>query len=479
MRINEKEGAEGTLWRELWGAYIEATKSLWSKFPEVLAGGFYLISPYHSAFGLKTKMRNCILFIQFIILFVLHPLKLNFTFDPCDAVIFCSSTKPSIQESMLPLVARLVKRGYRCAVITSSNMYIWVADVYPKISITTIVNFRKRLTYGYNRVSSFKIFCRALLITAILYAQIIRKHPLDFTKLLHNPLKVLYMMMMSSHKLSVAGDILRQLKPRLMVTMQERLPIAAELLLSKEADKFYKILYHYEEPMIFSAPIISQEVCVWNQTMIDELLKVSDRTPTYTIVGSQEISNALINTKVISSGDKPVFLYLSQFGQLNDGFTEAPREAMSWIEYAAKECSDWYFVIKRRAFHYDVVDPGAEKLKYDNVFIPDEKMDFNLCMRWSNVAVVGSIYSMGLFTVAGIGKESFRLLVPHRTNKHPIIDEISTPVHSKEELVKLLKNFTRGKISMKDLKEDSRFPYRGQTLNRMESLCLKHLGNKV
>jgi hypothetical protein len=497
MKIKEKEDAEGTLWREIWQTYITSTRSLWSKYPEVLAAGFGLTRPYSPLNGQDSDRKNWWVSFRKSISFVLHPLKNRSGLPRCDVTLFHSSSKPGAKGPITALAGRLVRRGYRCAVFSSSDMHIWEKDpsMPDGIKLTAVIDYKQRFSKGSGYLSSFRKVCRSAYITAVLLITIRQKAPSAFGDLFSNPLEILYQLLLSCQRLAAAGEMLKQFKPRVLITMHERLPIISEVLLSKEAADIPKILYHYEEPLIQSIPVLSKTVWVWNQTAENELIKFikDDARPDISITGNYEIDQVLETSALQDAaaeselvyrrkiGEKPVLLYLSQYGQLGSGFVKSPAEAAAWLEYAAAHCPGWHFIIKPRPFHYDKAEPGAELTKkYDNVSISPEEIPMARLLMWTNVAIVASIYSTGLYVAAGAGRTAVRLLVPHRREALPLIDGVSTSINTPEDLVKLLNNFVwpqKGTALAGDVtnNEDPRFPYRGHTIDRIERLCLEQL----
>jgi hypothetical protein len=499
MKIQEKENAEGTLWRETWEAYTACTKSLWKKYPEVLAAGFGLTYPYYPleepGSGRKTRVSS----FRQSTSFILHPHKNRVGLTKCDIVLFHSSSKPGAQGPITALADRLTRRGYRCAVFSSSDMHLWQRDNSnpAEIQIVAVDDYKQRFIKGSGYLSSLKKWGRSAYISFKLLSRIRREAPAALSNLFTEPSKTIHQLLLSSHRLAAANEMLKQLEPSLLITMHERLPIISEVLLAKQSLNTPKILYHYEEPLIQSYPVISKTVLVWNKTAEAELLKFAgtETHPDISIVGNYEIDSILEGIRSrkpfsVAEEDfrkktrgKPVLLYLSQYGQLGAGFTKSPREATEWLEYAAEHCPEWCFIIKPRPFHYNKNEPGSESLvRHDNVLISPEEMTMAQLLRWPSVKVVASIYSTGLCAAAGAGKTALRLLVPHRKEAHPVIDEVAACIDSPEALVKALNDLHQARqevdiINTSIDREDPRFPYRGHTIERMEELCLKFLAS--
>ena len=216
----EKEGSEGTLWFGTWEAYATATRLLWARFPETLAAGFRLRATRPPR-GMRRTAKAWAFSLREIARFVLRPRALRSTLSPCDVVLFHSSSKPSIQGPMTGLAARLTRSGLSCAVLSSTQGQIWRRDASSSSGIARaeIDYFSDSFEFGRNRLSSLLLLPRAVLAAVALFAAIVSRPSLSLGHIFANPFDVVYRLMRSRHRLTVADEMLGQLSPRLAVTM--------------------------------------------------------------------------------------------------------------------------------------------------------------------------------------------------------------------------------------------------------------------
>ena len=501
MSITEDAKEEGTLWRKTWETYLDVTQPLWKNHPEILAAGWRLVYPYRPSSSPKQTVKSIIRTLREIARYVIRTDSRPLGLARCDALFYYTSPKkPGSIGPIEKLVARLTRRGYVCAVLSSKKMTIrkQVDPCSDEISIIPVTDYEHRMKVGFDRHLSLRRLCRALVATMSLYLQIIKRRATGLIRYLPHPIDVFYQLLMSVHRFDYAHRLLQETTPRLMITMIERKPMISELVLCNDARNLHKVLYHYDLAISLFGPIHSNEIWAWNSTAAREILakEVSpfipdSRKPTFNIVGNAEIEDALEeasddHTKTEKGlqnriGNRPVLLYLSQYGPFGSGFARSPAEAIRWIGYAVRKCPEWHFIIKTRPLHHDKTDPRAEKLLgYDNVTISRGETTFKQFLRWKNKMVVCGIWSIGLYVAAGASKIVLRFLVPSHQVSYSVMDEVTIPVRSQEALVHILRDLHKngGEYDSGTALghvEDLRFPYRGRTIDRMESLCLECL----
>ena len=466
-------------------AFCQATCSYWKDRPVFFAIKHNIV--FSARRGFRTALHAL---LGWVTATLAQAVETSMFVPTCDVLLYYSAAKPNSQPAMEDLANRLARKGLQCALIRAATMEILGQDDSGQVKRTPVPEYSKLFVHGVSRRQNWQTLLSSLWDAFLLSALVLRRDPSLFKKILWNPLNVWYELLTGAHRLAAANWLLDQIRPRLIVTNGEHIPIASEILLSREAGRAVKIWLCNEQPNPDLKPTLFDEVWVWNQYVADEYRRsLSSREAVkFEAVGRAEIDFVLQGSEVSEAeeqlrqqvGGKRVVLFLSEFIPNHEvqmgGVTE---EALRWIGDASRHCPDWRFVYKSRPLHHGEQTPGLELIaQTPNCIIPSSEISLRSLLNWDNVLVVAAVSSSGLFVAAGTGKLAIRLLVSSQSTPRPIIDRISIPINSPVELRELLLDFDRQQIVYHDrthVQQEALFPYRGHVLDRMESLCLQHL----
>lgn len=462
---------------EVWSAYLPLTYPYWQRYPELLSAGFYLAIQEPLTINVKLTLKNT---LSETLHFIKHAQPVDFSkVPPCAAMLFRSSIKPST-DSVFLLAEELAKSGIECAtVLTSNTLTIWQGDSRQEVS--GYADWMKR---GLNRSQALRTILRTVWLCLLLTFLSLMKNRVVLKRLYRNPLAMWTTLLMASHRLQVFHHLLTQMQPGLILVNNERVPVAAELMLAKSEVPVKRVLFCNELPSIMLDPVIADEVWVWNEVMAEQIETVirHGQMPDFQIVGHSEIELALDNHQddvpkiqplQQAIGTKPTLLFLSEYipSKVFD-FAAPTRIAFEWMNAAAHHHPDWCFIIKTRPRQARLKIPGIEIFDgQPNVFV-SEVLSLKDLLQWENIKIIAALGSTGLGTGAGVGKTALRFWTPPRYGEVGVIDTISLPIRSGQDLIQYLADFAHYHP------DESLFPYRGKTVQRMKHLCLQHLDNK-
>lgn len=465
--------------------YLKAVEPLWKKIPIFFATRFPIILSSHK--GIKHKFKSLHNIYKWCISHYYLAENLNLNLPKSDVLLYYSSVKPNWYPATEVLAINLSHKGLCCALITRNKIDILNGR---KIKSTSTNNFI-RLSFSLEKLTTGKfrssqIFFRSIYYSIILYVQIFLNKPILITTILNNPFQVWYEMLLSLERTVISDYILAQLKPKVILTNGDHLPLAAEIIQSKYAKSAHKIWFFNELPYADMLPIFSDEVWVWNKHVVDVFKKIIPRRSKtkFNIIGRPEIDftlrrpNQLLEENKLfqQTKSKNVLLFISEYieGHIFNTY-EMTKEAINWLAYAANLCPNWYFVYKSRPHHHNDDIPGTEFIKnLKNFIVPKTSINLKDYLNWPNTKVVASCSSTGLFVAAGCGIEAFRLKVSAKSFPMSIIDEVSTIIDSPDQLIKLLNDIDNNRLKLSKFDPEI-FPYKGKTLQRMKMLCLHHL----
>lgn len=462
-------------------AFCQATYSYWKDKPVFFAIKHSIVfsarrsfrTALHSLFGWIAATL-----VQFVETSMLVP--------TCDVLLYYSAAKPNSQPAMEELASRLAQKGLQCALVRATTMEILSHDDSGQVKRTPVPECSRLFVHGMSRRQNWRTLLSSLYDAFLLSALVLRRDPALFKKVLWNPLNVWYEVLTSAHRLAAANWLLDQIRPQLIITNGEHIPIASEILLSREAGRSVKIWLCNEQPNPDLKPTLFDEVWVWNQYVADEYRRslASRDAVKFEVIGRAEIDFVLQGSEASEAeeqlrqqvGGNRVVLFLSEFIPDHEvRMGEVTEEALRWIADASRHCPDWRFVYKSRPLHHGERTPGLELIaQTPNCIIPNSDISLRSLLNWDNILVVTAVSSSGLFVAAGVGKLAIRLLVSSQSTPRPIIDRVSIPVNSPVELSELLLDFDRQQIAHHDRThayQATLFPYRGHVLDRMESLC--------
>ena len=468
-------------------AYRRVIADYWRSYSTFYATSFNLI--LFANRGLKTALG---LILGWMVETVIRDGISEPSLPTCDVLLYYSTPKPNTKPAIEELANRLAQKGLRCVVATSSTMEIVSADSASQTKRERVAEYPQLLIHGLGRWQSCRILFSSVRDVLVLAILVWRRDPALFKKIFWDPLNVWYELLLSAHRLAIVHRLLRKLRPQLIIANGEHIPIAAEMLLSKEASKSKKIWFCNEylttpamKPMLFD------EVWVWNQQVIDEARQTlqPDIAIKFEVIGRAEIDFALQAPESCTDEEieirqrthsKHVLLFVSEYIP-NHGtrMGEVTAEALRWIAEAGRQCPDWQFVYKSRPLHHGKDTPGLEIIEgLPNCIIPQSEISLRNFLSWDNLVVVTALSSSALLVAAGVGKMALRLLVTSRFTPVPLVDQTAIPIHSPQQLIDILADFERNDLLYKEKLEREwkvLFPHQGHVLERMESLCLQHL----
>jgi len=273
--------------------------------------------------------------------------------------------------------------------------------------------------------------------------------------------------------------IAAQLRPKLTITNGEHIPQWASLFSSKSLKHTKKIWFFNEYPSPDLMPLLANELWVWNERAAAAYRELHIRDElTIEVIGRPEVDFVFETPKKPFQNNlearlraKKICLFLAE----NTGNKVLDMEALSteairWLCVAAQSLPSWTFVIKTRPLHTNTWFSEFEQIRnLANVILPENDLPLAECLRWPQVKVVAACTSSGLHVAAGVGIKAIRMKIFSGAVAAPIIDAISTPVHSISEFIAELE---RNSVPKKDPQS---YPFLRQSLDRMEELCLKSL----
>ncbi|MBM3204042.1 hypothetical protein FJZ55_09095, partial [Candidatus Woesearchaeota archaeon] len=341
-------------------------------------------------------------------------------FPACDVLIYYSSKKPSVYPILEILGSQLAGKGYRCAVVSLEGMTLKFRDTISQVAETQVVAYTQLLNGGVGWRWSAFLLAVSLFYTCLLAVLILAREPQIFLRVFSNPFNVWHAFLLSARRLQIADQIMQEIKPRLLITRGDHLPMASALALSKHAASAHTVWFFNEAPTREVLPCLSKDMWVYNQQVIDSLKKIMPvaSQPDFHIVGNAEADF------VLAAADQPTpegirlsqqigtcdaLLYCSDFIpdlRLGEG---AIVEEILWLAQAAGQCPHWRFIYKPRPGRDAKDTPGIEKIVgLPNVIIPQDDVPLSHFLRCSNVRAVGSRESTALFVAAGVGKMALR-----------------------------------------------------------------------
>ena len=411
--------------------------------------------------------------------------------NSCHVLLFHSSTKPAYWPAMGFLADRLARKGFACTLISSSRMETRRINSSGEISVESILDYRAWRKFGLGRFQAFKVILRGLRAMLVLFLLALSKDRQVLVNLLRDPIAVWYHLMMSAHRFALSRYLLNELRPRLLLVNHERVPLGAELVMSPAPFSTLKVQVCNEPPHHVILPFLSDEVWVWNDMaarLVEQVIPDGSE-PRIEVIGSSEVDVALqppelpseaeIELRQITDG-KPALLLLSEyFPGVSHAHHDYPlsKKVLAWLAIAAKQCPEWYFILKPRQHKLGQRPPGTEFLEgLPNFSISDREIPYRQLLNWDNLIAVAAVSSSGLFAAAGVGKTAIRLAVTNNRYCWPVIEDVSIVVNKHQELVQVLKNIGAEPMVSDD---DQHFPYRGRTIERMEQLCLERLKHNI
>jgi hypothetical protein len=275
---------------------------------------------------------------------------------------------------------------------------------------------------------------------------------------------------------------------RLLLTHIEKIPLANELVMTSKLKNIYSIFYCCEHPDALLVPILSNEVWVWNQSIANsvaqEMSNVTNRNlPEIKVVGHHESDMILERMKSSTDLDFPnylrrekIFIFISEYVK-NKTWQRGPptKICVEWLSMAAKALPEWLFVFKGRPYQSLADVPGFESPQElpPNLILYQGTLSLGDILSSGAVTAAGALGSLGLFAAAQSGIPAFRFKVTEVNMPMQFLDELAVTINNPKELVCHLNEIEIG--ADKPNSKLLNLPYRGKSLDQMETLAWKYL----
>jgi len=404
-----------------------------------------------------------------------------------DFLLYHSSNKPNVGPPLVELANRLVNKGFTVSLMNTEQ----VNSIYIDVVSGKVVNIMREFKFYTNPLKLLFIAIRAVLWYMKLYRMaLVADMPYICKMQVKYPFSVWYELVISAVRSQVIDKTLDIHNPLIIITNTEASPISAELLLSKKSMHKYKILFSNDVPLNNIFPGLSDEIWVWNERCISEIMNryTFKKVPLISVIGNSQFDFIEKIDNSQDSGDrlseitkgKITFLYLSNY--ISGNFDYLLENKVADILYeVAKLCPDMRFIFKTR--------PNKGKIEHINcfdkmsklnnmLFLSGEEYSFYELMNHKDIVYVASFLSSGLYIASGCGKVTLRAVYSEEMDElckdeYAYIYEKSIPFRSAKDLIGILKIQSNGeKRFMNNTLKD--FPYKGKTIDKMEELCTSY-----
>lgn len=456
--------------------YIEAmgsSKWLWNIFPETRAG---LMSCIVAAPGLRENLRAL---KQIIILIFGFLSPSNAFFPKCDVILYSSSNKPSNRPALIALAKKLNDREISCGVLTPTDFIFSKTDCS---NIITKLHHCNSFMLACSSVAGSLLGLLSLLVCAIpnkkFFFHLLPRFFCAWNELAH-----------SRARFAGVKDFLDQTSAKIVLTHNEKIPVASELIFASLKRNIKTVLFLCEHPDVLAKPVLSDELWVW-----DDSIKTSMKarnywfenisSPNIEVVGHPESDFVtekkyefvnfpkMLNDRI---NDRKVFVFISEYVE-NKTWDRGPVTSicLNWLIDVAIKCPDWFFLFKTRPLHHNNLPPQLSVENWpENILICRDELELNDILASDRVFAAGALGSLGLYCSARVGIPSFRFNVSDRQMKMDFLDEITFPINNSEQLFEALKekDCLRAKLPVESVK----WQHRGDAIQQMEILLLKLL----
>lgn len=399
-----------------------------------------------------------------------------------DILLFHSSRKPNVQPALDLLAERLAGRGFACAMIGPDGLSLWTRERRASPDPIPL-----RAGAGLS-IHSLLLLPALAIVDALRIAFRMPSGSRLRGLVASKAVSVAAQLLDSRIRLRTAESLLSAIRPRVLLTNGDHLDFAAELLLAARGRAIHRINFFNELPLPAFRPFLSDEIFAWNRTVADTLRESREygERIAYTTIGRAEIDFVIppedpaVGRRLReTAGNRKLLIFLTEYDANPVWGTEAiTREAVRWLAYVAERSPGWVVVYKTRPNHHGKPVPGREYAQgLANFIVPDEEIPFGTLLAWPGTAAVAALSSTGLSVAPGVGKSAFRLHISSRQLPLPPLDEVCRAARSPEELLEGLRELDAGRpVSSHD--PDRSFPWRGETVARMESICLERLAGR-
>ena len=489
MRLEEGHNEEETFWRKVWACYVSVTRPLWQLEPMVLTEGLQLAYPYRKVRGYWEESRQaCTRIIQYIFSEPAPRLPI----PAADVILFYPSPKPGMKGPIDALAQRLALQGVRSLVISKNSIEHLSVASDGRIEKTLVADrYGKDFVRGERSVRSALRVLYGVVLTIVLKIWLLFRAPNGLRKVVPPFAKMVEHFVLEMHRYAVCRRIIASAQPMLFVTNLEGIAMAGGMMFAKTSGEITRVLYHYDLPDTLFWPIHADEVWVWNEEIGSQVRaeRIQRESTRCLVMGNPEIDLALeqiacetstaAEEELLQQVDgRPVLLYLSQFGPKGDAFSRSPEEAIGWLVQALQDLPDLVVIAKTRPFK-GYVEPLAAKLAKENdrfLVSAHEDISFARFLAWEELKAVCAIWSIGLFTAAGVGTPAIRMKVPSHQLAYPVLDRACRVTESAEVFTDQLQSVIAlpAEVESEPGFDQSRvFPNRGMVLEKMTERCLE------
>ena len=466
-------------------AYEIRSKIIWSVFPVIQLARVTVACGESNYFKFKIKWHA---FIEWLLSEKKREIFIKKISDigATDVLIVYSSMKPSWYPAIEDLGEKLAECRVECCIIGVGKI-----KKLNSLLIDTNGNEKKDNYHEYahgicSRYDKIYIILKSLLATFFIAV-------ISFTTrhawILIKRLPFYFLEFIESYKrLKVAHFIIKNLKPKVVITNGEHLPICSEIMYTAKKYGSHVVWFYNEWPQSGFIPQISQEVWTWNETSkkaIEQVIPKKNKIDVKTVgIAESEYTANIYQDSGLSKEFEwmhhtrsNIFLFLLDYnGNSERGNEPIARMSFEILKMTAENCSNWEFVIKPRPFQSNMAIPGEEVIKnQSNCRILRTKCSIAPLIDIKNVKVVAGCQSSGLLTSAAKNKISVRLMIPGADMPLPYIDDVCTKVMTSENLINLLRNIENGYCSEDIVNREKYFPYNGKVVERMRDLALEKL----
>jgi hypothetical protein len=460
---------------EIFKNYTKCTGSLKYFYPEVDGAAMnFIVADTGFRFNLRV--------VKNITKLVVNSLTPSYESYPrCDAIFFNSSNKLSFGPALNELANRLSKRGWICGVLSYDSITILNStDISPKAPIPNFYRAKNVLNAIYALLRGLYVLVRILFScrnSDEVYAHVTKRFLAAWLELAYSYLRS-----------KEARNFLCATELKLFITHNEKIPISNEIVMCCHRNKIQSIYYFCEHPDAMVMPVYSKEVWVWSSeiknSLMSELKSGNMNLPqSIRLVGHHE--SDLIIERMKSSVDldlpnhlrqEKIFIFISEYVK-NKTWQRGPptKICVEWLSMVANALPGWLFVFKGRPYQSIVDVPGFNSPKDlpSNLILYQGALSLGDLLSSRRIAAAGALGSLGLFAAARSGIPSFRFKVTEVNMPMQFLDELAVTVNNPKELVSLLKKIDIG--SEKSNSKLLNLPYRGKSLDQMETLAWKHL----
>ncbi len=389
----------------------------------------------------------------------------------CDVLIYCSSDKPSVQPAMSRLARRLGDSGFRICLWGPTGLTWYsreVAQPRATASVYGSLSWQDLAVAGW---WACRTYAEARMSGEALAARLARR-----------PGRLLCEMAASRSDSRLARMVLAHLSPAFVLTNGEQTRMGVMLTGQARRQGVPVAWFFNEWPTWQMAPILSDEVWVWNEWVRDAIVTMpwcNGRGPRVEVIGMAQLD--CMQDQASDRGEpelklpeKPTLVFVSEhipaYAHHNG---EATRAALGWIGRTAAAMPDWNFLVKPRPYHANAALPGEAMLeRLPNVRILRDEESMSRILAAPQVRAMAALSSSALLLAAATGRIALRMAVDVTTFPIRALDQAVVRVDSAEALIAALEGEAQPTNA-------AAFPYQGKVLARMHALCMERARSRL